>query len=99
MANTGYGQTLLGRGGGEQCAGTAEKYFLQLSAVKLIQKMAAQRYSAAATAGATGVYILLCLVEDQSAAVGKLSTQENAIFSGKLQKQLLAQLSKVAGYN
>ena len=41
MADAGDGQTLLGGGGGEQGAGSAEKDFLQLSALELIQKMTA----------------------------------------------------------
>ena len=97
MTDPGDGKPLLGGSGGEQCARAAKQYFFPFSRVQLPQKVAAQGDGAAPAAGATGVDILLVVVEDQCPAVRQLSPKGNAVPTGKLQKHFLAQLAKVAG--
>ena len=99
MADAGDGQALLGRGGGQQGPRAAEEYPAEFFLLHFRQIVAAQGNGAAAAAGASGVDVLAQVVKDQAAAVLQPPAERQPLFPGQLQKQLLAVLPQVPGYD
>ena len=95
MAYAGYGQTLLGRGGGEQGTRAAEEDAFELSAPELVQQFTAEGDGAAPAARSSGMDILHCIVKDHAAAVCDLSSQGKIVPFSKLQEDVLAHLSQI----
>lgn len=97
MTHTGNGKPLLGGGGGQQCPGSAEQDFFQLSAVQLIQQIPAKGDGAASAAGAAGMDILYRIVKYGGAAIHELSAKGQAVQTGQFQKHLHAHLPQISG--
>ena len=79
MADPGNGQSLLGGGGGEECAGAAEQNGFPFSGFQAVQKIAAEGDGTASAAGAPGVDILVFPVKNQGAAVLQPPAQAQAV--------------------
>ena len=99
MADTGNGQSLLGRCGRKQRAGAAEENPLQLPLIQLVQQIATESNGTASATGTAGMDVLYRIVEYQRAAVGQFAAQGQMIPFSQFQQSFLADLPQVTGDN
>ena len=97
MTNPGNGKALLGGSGGEQGTGSAEQDGSQISLLKFVQKIAAERHSTASAAGTTGVHILIIPVKNQGTTVFQTPAEGQAILACKRKKHLFSPLAQITG--